>query len=116
MQNTKPIIKQVQYTIGEVAKMFKDAPVSTIRYWSDEFDEIKPTRNKKGNRIFSSQDIETFKIIYNLLKVQGMTLEGAKRKLERLTKEEENMEIVNRLENIKSKLLEIQQIYRYDQN
>ena len=54
---------------------------SLIRFWEKEFDIIKPTKNKKGNRLFTFDDIENFKKIFALVKGEGYTLQGAKEKL-----------------------------------
>lgn len=70
-------IEKVYYTIGEVAEMF-DVNTSLIRFWEKEFDIIKPKKNKKGNRLFTKQDIDNLHIIYHLVKERGMTLKGGK--------------------------------------
>jgi DNA-binding transcriptional MerR regulator len=95
------------YTIGEVATMFK-VNTSLIRYWESEFDIIKPKKNNKGNRLFTPKDIENFHLIWHLVKERGMTLSGAKKKLkENFTETEQNFEIVKKLNEIKSLLVEI---------
>ena len=70
-------IEKLYYTIGEVAKMF-DVNTSHIRFWSKQFDVIKPATNKKGNRLYTQTDIDNFKKIYHLVKEKGFTLKGAK--------------------------------------
>ena len=70
-------IEKIFYSIGEVAKMF-DVNTSHIRFWSKQFDVIKPATNKKGNRMYTMSDIENFKVIYHLVKEKGFTLKGAK--------------------------------------
>jgi DNA-binding transcriptional MerR regulator len=70
-------IEKIFYSIGEVAKMF-DVNTSHIRFWSKQFDIIKPATNKKGNRMYTMVDIENFKVIYHLVKEKGFTLKGAK--------------------------------------
>ena len=72
--------KKLYYSIGEVAKMF-DVKTSLIRFWEKEFDIIKPKKNKKGNRLFTQEDVDNFHIIYHLVKERGFTLQGAKLKL-----------------------------------
>lgn len=93
-----------------------DVNTSLIRFWEKEFDVIKPKKNKKGNRLFTPEDIDNFKVIYNLVKEQGLTLDGAKKYLKdnRKTvkhemKIEKNQfsEIENKLRSIKSNLMEI---------
>lgn len=83
-------LTKLYYTIGEVATMF-DVNTSLIRFWEKEFTIIQPKKNKKGNRLFTPKDILNFNKIYNLVKVQGFTLEGAKNALK-----------INNLENINS--------------
>ncbi|HNW57285.1 MAG TPA: MerR family transcriptional regulator [Bacteroidales bacterium] len=102
-------IEKLYYSIGEVAEML-DVPVSTVRFWENEFDVLKPMKNKKGNRLFTPGDIKNLKIIYHLLKEQGMTLSGAKKKLtERWEETNYKFEINESLQNIKSMLLEIKE-------
>ena len=60
------------YSMGEVAEMF-DVNASLIRHWESQFSVIRPKRNKKGNRLFSPQDVENLKLIYHLVKERGMT-------------------------------------------
>ncbi len=78
-------IEKIFYSIGEVAKMF-DVNTSHIRFWSKQFDVIKPATNKKGNRMFTIGDIENFKVIYHLVKEKGFTLKGAKVEMNGLKK------------------------------
>ncbi len=73
-------IEKLYYTIGEVAQMF-NVNTSHIRFWSKEFDVIRPATNKKGNRMYTQPDIENFKKIYHLVKEKGFTLKGAKTEL-----------------------------------
>lgn len=95
------------YKIGEVAKAF-NVNASLIRFWEGEFDIIKPKKNAKGNRLFTQQDIENFKLIYNLVKERGFTLEGAKQKLKQdPEKVVNNQEIISRLEAVKAELIKI---------
>jgi DNA-binding transcriptional MerR regulator len=95
------------YKIGEVAKAF-NVNASLIRFWEGEFDIIKPKKNAKGNRLFTQQDIENFKLIYNLVKERGFTLDGAKQKLKQdPEKVVNNQEIISRLEAVKAELIKI---------
>lgn len=107
MPYKEPKIEKLYYTIGEVAKMF-DVKTSLIRFWEKEFDVIKPKKNKKGNRLFTKDDIENFHLIFHLVKEKGMTLAGANKKLKENKQETtENFEIVKSLEKIKSLLVEL---------
>jgi len=94
--------ERLYYTIGEVAKMF-DVNTSLIRFWEKEFDIIQPKKNKKGNRLFTPQDVDNFHVIYHLVKERGFTLQGAQDKLnENKSDVVDKVEVVKSLQNIKS--------------
>jgi DNA-binding transcriptional MerR regulator len=102
-------VEKLYYTIGEVAAMF-NVNTSLIRFWEKEFDIIKPKKNKKGNRLFTRQDIDNFHIIFHLVKEKGMTLKGAKKKIkENKDDAEHNFEIIKSLETIKDMLIEVRE-------
>ena len=99
--------EKLYYSIGEVAEAF-DVNPSLIRFWEKEFDIIKPKKNKKGNRLFTPEDIKNFKLIYNLVKERGFTLEGAKQKLKKNPEGVfNNHEIISRLEAVKAEIIKI---------
>lgn len=100
---------KLYYSIGEVAKMF-NVNTSLIRFWEKEFDIIKPKKNKKGNRLFTQKDVDHFHLIYNLVKEQGYTLQGAKEKLSLSGDEsEKNIEIIKRLKKVRGFLMELRE-------
>lgn len=102
----KPIEK-LYYSIGETAEIL-NVPVSTVRFWENEFDILKPMKNKKGNRMFTPEDIKNLKIIYHLLKEEGMTLLGAKKRLSGKWEETQyKFEINESLQKIKGLLLDL---------
>ncbi|WP_457616366.1 MerR family transcriptional regulator [Lutibacter sp.] len=95
------------YKIGEVAKAF-GVNTSHIRFWENEFDILQPKKNKKGNRLFTQEDIKNLKLIFHLVKEKGFTLEGAKLKMKENPKKlKNNHEIIAHLENIKAELIDI---------
>ncbi|WP_299062747.1 MerR family transcriptional regulator [uncultured Polaribacter sp.] len=95
------------YKIGEVAKAF-DVNTSLVRFWEKEFDIIKPKKNAKGNRLFTQEDVKNFKLIFNLVKERGFTLDGAKQKLkENPETTVSNFDIISRLEVVKAELNKI---------
>ncbi len=102
-------IEKLYYSIGEVAEMFH-VNTSLIRFWEKEFDIIKPKKNKKGNRLFTQQDIDHFHIIYHLVKERGMTLKGAQ-KMIRDNKQEaqQTFEVVKSLQQIRGMLMEVKE-------
>lgn len=97
------------YSIGEVATKFGLAP-STLRFWEKEFDTIKPYKNKKGDRFYTHEDINHLALINHLVKERGMTLKGARTKIkENKSETESTYEIVQKLQQIRSYLLEIKE-------
>jgi len=102
-------IEKLYYSIGEVSKMF-GVSNSLIRFWENEFDILKPRKNRKGDRLFTQKDIANLKIIFHLVKQQGYTLDGARKKLKE-NKDETigNIELYQRLESLKSFLVDLQE-------
>ena len=100
---------KLYYSIGEVAKIF-DVNTSLIRFWEKEFEILAPKKNKKGNRLFTKEDLNNLRIIYHLVKEKGYTLQGAKEKLQ-TSKKQTNKEtkIVDSLRRIREFLLEMKE-------
>ncbi len=102
-------VEKLYYSIGEVAEML-DVPVSTVRFWEIEFDILKPMKNKKGNRLFTPEDIKNIRIIHHLVRDEKMTLAGAKKKLsEKWDETDHKFEITESLRRIKLMLLDIKE-------
>lgn len=97
---------KLYYSIGEVAKAF-DVNASLIRFWESEFEILKPKKNKKGNRLFTPEDIKNLKTIYHLVKERGYTLEGAKIALEERSNIKDEIELISRMEYIRSELIKL---------
>lgn len=98
---------KLYYNIGEISKAF-GVNASLIRFWEKEFDILQPKKNAKGNRKFTPEDVKNLQLIYHLVKERGFTLEGAKIHLkENQKKTLDKFEIIRKLENIKTQLLNI---------
>lgn len=95
------------YTMGEVTEMF-GVNASQIRFYEKEFEVLKPKKNKKGNRLFTPEDIENLKIIFHLVDDKGFTLKGAKEHMKNNSGEvKENQKIIDSLERLKGFLLKL---------
>ena len=70
------------YRIGEAARMLK-LEGYVLRFWETEFEQLRPLRTPKGQRLYSDADLVVLRRIRTLLHEQGMTIEGAKRVLSR---------------------------------
>lgn len=70
-------IPKLYYSISEVSRLTGLEPY-VLRYWETEFDELRPQKNRAGNRIYSNRDIKFILRIKELLREQRYTIEGAK--------------------------------------
>jgi len=99
--------EKVYWSIGEVAAMFK-VNTSLIRFWEKEFSIIKPHKNKKGDRLFTKNDVKKLGLIYHLVKERGFTLQGAREKLRKNPEETiEQIEIIDSLKKVREFLMSL---------
>lgn len=73
-------IKKLYYSISEVSKL-TDLEQYVLRYWESEFEQLKPAKNRAGNRIYTNRDIKLILYIKKLLREERYTIEGAKQVL-----------------------------------
>lgn len=71
---------KLYYSIGEITERYSIRP-SALHFWEKQFPELKPRRNKKGNRFYTEEDIILLDMIYYLTKVKGYTLKGARERI-----------------------------------
>lgn len=98
--------EKLYYSIGEVSEMF-DLNASTLRFWEKEFDVLRPTKNKKGNRLFTRKDIEHIAQIVELVKQKGYTIQGARDAMrgKGFDKANSKQEVIDKLKVIRERLL-----------
>ncbi|GAB1449157.1 MAG: MerR family transcriptional regulator [Bacteroidia bacterium] len=99
-------IEKIYFTIGEVSKELNLAP-SLIRFWEKEFPELSPRKTEKGTRKYTRENIALLKLIYQLVKVEGFTLQGAREKLKAQGKTAETAALTEKLLNLKTFLIEL---------
>lgn len=106
--NNEEHTQKFHYRIGEIADFLKVNP-SLLRFWEKEFGKfITPQRNKRGVRLYSHEDFETFKRLHTLIKIEGLTLKGAGDKLRSMHKAPDDREQVLRsLTGLREFLLEL---------
>ncbi len=92
------------YKIRDVAEIL-NVSEPTLRYWEQEFPELKPMRSPSNQRYYTPDDIEILRIIYYLVKVRGLKIEAAKEQMRlnsrNITK---RMDIINKLQDVKDEL------------
>lgn len=74
-------IKKLYYSISEVSKI-TSVEQYVLRYWETEFEQLKPQKNRAGNRIYTNKDIQLIMHIKSLLRERKYTIEGARKILE----------------------------------
>lgn len=94
---SEPIVKKAYYSIGEVCDLTGLKP-HVLRYWETQFEILRPSKNRAGNRVYRPKDVELILLVKNLLYEQKYTIQGANQKLLGLRKEgdleEEQQEIL----------------------
>lgn len=81
-------IKKLYYSISEVSKI-TGLEQYVLRYWESEFPQLKPQKNRAGNRIYTNKDIKLILHVKQLLRDEKYTIEGAKKVLEDFVPESE---------------------------
>lgn len=96
---------KVYYSMGEVCEIF-GVNASLLRFWEEEFPMLKITKNSRGHRRYTTKDVDNIRLIYHLVKEQGMTLEGARRRMRNNPEGiNHDAEIVERLKKIRNMLV-----------
>ena len=101
-------MEKLFYKMGEVAEIIGEGE-SLVRFWSNSFPKlIKPQRNAKGNRLFSKDDVETLKQLHVLIKDDGLSLDGAGKKIAASRKKVEGrVKVLESLKEIRSQLVQV---------
>ena len=106
-------LSKLYYSIGEVAELL-DVNASLLRFWEKEFKFEISKKNAKGNRLFSVKEIDKINRIYHFVKIEGYTLDGAKKALRSKVVTETKVEsssnhdaVILRLEQIKRRLIHL---------
>ena len=68
------------FKIGEVAEI-AEVEQHVLRYWEEEFDHLRPEKNRSGQRLYKKKDVEQVLGIKKLLYEEKYTIAGAKKKL-----------------------------------
>ncbi|MBO5692593.1 MAG: MerR family transcriptional regulator [Tidjanibacter sp.] len=95
---------KIYYSMGEVCELF-GVNASLLRFWEEEFTILKIAKNSRGHRIYTPADVDNLRLIYHLVKEQGMTLDGARKRLRQNRDSiKREAEIVERLQKVRNML------------
>ena len=77
MSKISPKVKKLYYSIGEVSEL-TGLKAYVLRYWETEFSQLKPSKNRAGNRTYRQKDIDLIIHVKNLLYNEKYTIDGAR--------------------------------------
>ena len=78
-------IKKLYYSIAEVSQITQLKPY-VLRYWETEFSDLRPAKNRAGNRVYRKSDIKILFLIKRLLYQEKYTIEGARQRIRQMKK------------------------------
>ncbi|MBS1560866.1 MAG: MerR family transcriptional regulator [Bacteroidetes bacterium] len=70
-------IQKLYYSITEVSRMIGEEQ-HVLRYWEREFSQLRPQKNRAGNRVYTQRDMAVLRIVKRLLRQERYTVAGAK--------------------------------------
>jgi DNA-binding transcriptional MerR regulator len=71
---------KLYYSISEVCAL-TGLEQHVLRYWESEFPQLRPKKNRSGNRAYRSKEIKIIRYIKYLLYEEMFTIPGAKKKM-----------------------------------
>jgi DNA-binding transcriptional MerR regulator len=69
------------FSIGEVCAL-TDLKPHVLRYWESQFRFLNPAKNRSGNRVYKSREVELIMLVKHLLYTEKYTIEGARQRIE----------------------------------
>ncbi len=84
-------MQKLYFSISEISEMI-DEEQHILRYWEKEFPQLKPRKNRKGNRVYSDKDLALLKLIKKLIREDKLSLKGAKDYIEKMFKKSQNLD------------------------
>jgi DNA-binding transcriptional MerR regulator len=79
MSTARPV--QEFYSIGEVCAL-TDLKPHVLRYWESQFRFLNPAKNRSGNRVYKSKEVELIMLVKHLLYTEKYTIEGARQQID----------------------------------
>lgn len=82
------IARREYFSIGEVCELTSLKP-HVLRYWETQFRELRPSKNRAGNRVYRAREIKIIELVRHLLYEEKYTIDGARGRLEKLREQGE---------------------------
>ena len=97
------------YSIKEVSELL-GVSQPTLRYWEDQFDNIRPHKSQGGTRRYDQKCIDEIRTMQHLLKVRGLSIADARKALKtKRTNIDSRMELLRRLQSLRNELLALKE-------
>lgn len=81
----EPVAAREYYSIGDVCDLTGLKP-HVLRYWETQFEVLNPSKNRAGNRIYRSREVELVLLVKHLLYEKKFTIDGARQHLKEMRK------------------------------
>lgn len=101
-----PIPNKRYFTIGEVGSLC-DVKSHVLRYWEQEFSQLKPTKRRGNRRYYQRHDIELIRLIRRLLYEQGFTIAGARQQLALVLKQSSGKTAITQERDLQSDIVPV---------
>ncbi|GMW00146.1 MAG: hypothetical protein AMXMBFR84_12840 [Candidatus Hydrogenedentota bacterium] len=105
MKLTEDALPDRRYTISEVCEIL-DLRDHVLREWEKKIPQLRPGRNRAKQRFYLRKDIDVARRVKQLVRYEGMTLDGARiqiaKEIRGEGKPKSNREIVDRLDSIEN--------------
>jgi DNA-binding transcriptional MerR regulator len=82
---TLPRPLQEFFSIGEVCAL-TDLKPHVLRYWESQFRFLNPAKNRSGNRVYKSREVELIMLVKHLLYDEKYTIDGARLRIDQFRK------------------------------
>jgi DNA-binding transcriptional MerR regulator len=79
MSTARPV--QEFYSIGDVCAL-TDLKPHVLRYWESQFRFLNPAKNRSGNRVYKSKEVELIMLVKRLLYTEKYTIDGARQQID----------------------------------
>lgn len=92
------------YKISQVSEIL-GIPMSTLRFWENQFTIINPKRTSRNTRLYTASDIEKIRMVHYLVKERGLKLDAAQEIIKHNhSGVSRRYETIQRLKNIRDEL------------
>lgn len=110
-----PIPAKRYFTIGEVSHLCGGVKPHVLRYWEQEFTQLRPLKRSGNRRYYQHHEVLLVRRIRDLLYEQGFTISGARNRLNSIFPQEDCVaEVVKKVRKDLESVLSLLDLLRED--